>query len=182
MAQLKCPNCGRDFVRRVSRSGVLEVLLSYFYVYPFKCQLCGERFRHRELGVRYIRVDQDRREYERIEMKFPVSFFGQDIKGEGIVINVSMGGCTLQTPAEVETGALLNVSLQISKDVPPVIVDAGAVRNVRNGIIGVEFLLWQQSERERLQLFVRGLLIGRGVDLDPVPDPPSGSARGSQKI
>jgi len=72
--------------------------------------------------------------------------------------------------------------LQISKDVPPVIVDAGAVRNVRNGIIGVEFLLWQQSERERLQLFVRGLLIGRGVDLDPVADPPSGSSRGSQKI
>ncbi len=171
MAQLKCPNCSREFVRRVSRSGVVEVLLSYFYVYAFKCQLCGERFRHREPGVRYIRVDGDRRDYERIEMKFPVSFFGQDIKGEGIVITVSMGGCTLQTQAKLEVGAILNLSLQISKDVPPVIVDAGAVRNVRDGIIGVEFLLWQQSERERLQLFVRGLLIGRGVDLDPLDSP-----------
>src|SRR4029078_10151660 len=101
MAQLKCPNCGRDFVRRVSRSGVLEVLLSYFYVYPFKCQLCGERFRHRELGESYIRGNQDRREYECIEMKCPVSVFGQVIKGEGIFINVSMCVCTLQTPAEV---------------------------------------------------------------------------------
>jgi len=113
-------------------------------------------------------MDGDRRDYERIEMKFPVSFFGQDIKGEGIVFSVSMGGCTMQTQAQVEIGAILNLSLQISKDVPPVIVDAGAVRNVRDGIIGVEFLLWQQSERERLQLFVRGLLIGRGVDLDPL--------------
>jgi hypothetical protein len=83
-----------------------------------------------------------------------------------------MGGCTLQTQTKVETGAILNLSLQISKDVPPVIVDAGVVRNVRDGVIGVEFLLWQQSERERLQLFVRGLLIGRGVNLDPVDNHP----------
>jgi hypothetical protein len=168
MAQLKCPNCGREFVRRISRSGILEVLLSYFYIYPFKCQLCGERFRHREPGVRYVRIDQDRREYDRMEMNFPVSFFGQDIKGEGIVINVSMGGCTLQTEAELEAGAILNLSLQISKDVAPVIVDAGVVRNVRSATAGIEFLLWQQSERERLQLFIRGLLIGRGIEVDPL--------------
>src|SRR5262249_25618429 len=102
MAQLKWPNCGREFVRRVSRSGLLEVLLSYFYVYPFKCQLCGERFRQCEWGVRYVRVDEDRREYERMEISFPVSFFGQDISGEGIVIGLSMGGCTLQTQIKVE--------------------------------------------------------------------------------
>lgn len=172
MTQLKCPNCGREFVRRISRAGIVEVMLSYFYVYPFKCQLCGERFRRYQRGVRYVRIERDRREYDRVEMNFPVSFFGQDIKGEGIIINVSMGGCTLQTQAKVETGAILNLSLQISKDVPPVIVDAGVVRNVRDGVIGVEFLLWQQSERERLQLFVRGLLIGRGVDLDPLVNRP----------
>jgi len=45
MADLKCPNCARDFVRRVSRAGLSERLLSVFYVYPFKCQLCGYRFR-----------------------------------------------------------------------------------------------------------------------------------------
>ena len=172
MAQLKCPNCGREFVRRVSRSGILEVLLSYFYVYPFKCQLCGERFRHREWGVRYIRVETDRREYDRVEMNFPVSFFGQDIKGEGIVINVSMGGCSVRTDAKVETGAIINLSLYISKDVPPVVIDAAMVRNARAGTIGLEFLLWQQSERERLQQFVRGLLIGRGVELEPLVSRP----------
>jgi len=172
MAQLKCPNCGRDFVRRISRSGIVEVMLSYFYVYPFKCQLCGERFRRYQRDVRYVRIERDRREYDRVEISFPVSFFGQDISGEGIVISVSMGGCTLQTQAKVETGAILNLSLQISKDVAPVVVDAGTVRNVQGGTVGVEFLLWQQSERERLQLFVRGLLIGRGVDLDPVASHP----------
>ena len=50
MADLKCPNCARDFVRRVSRTGVVERLLSVFYVYPFKCQLCGYRFRFFQWG------------------------------------------------------------------------------------------------------------------------------------
>ncbi|HEX5608366.1 MAG TPA: PilZ domain-containing protein [Candidatus Binatia bacterium] len=168
MAQLKCPNCGREFVRRVSRSGFLEILLSYFYIYPFKCQLCGERFRHCQRGVRYVRIEKDRREYDRMEISFPVTFFGQDISGEGTVINVSMGGCTLRTHTKLETGAILNLSLQISKDVPAVVVEAGVVRGMRAEIAGIEFLLWQQSERERLQLFVRGLLIGRGIDLDPL--------------
>ena len=85
MAQLKCPNCGREFVRRVSRAGPLELFLSYFYVYPFKCQLCGDRFRLFQWGVRYVRVEEDRREYDRMEMNFPVSFYGQDVAGEGNV-------------------------------------------------------------------------------------------------
>ena len=38
--------------------------MSLFYVYPFKCQLCGERFRSFQRGVRYIRVEEDRREYD----------------------------------------------------------------------------------------------------------------------
>ena len=172
MAQLKCPNCGREFVRRVSRASMGEVLLSYFYVYPFKCQLCGERFRLFQWGVRYVRVEEDRREYDRMEMNFPVSFYGQDVSGEGNVVNVSMGGCSFRTSTKIETSAILKLSLQISKDVLPVVVDAAMVRNARAGTVGVEFLLWQPGERERLQLFVRGLLIGQGIDLDPLVSRP----------
>jgi hypothetical protein len=67
---------------------------------------------------------------------------------------------------------ILKMGLQISKDIAPVTVDAAVVRNVRSGAVGVEFLQWQKSERERLQLFIRGLLIGRGVDLNPLTGPP----------
>lgn len=172
MAQLKCSNCGREFVRRVSRTGPLEILLSYFYVYPFKCQLCGDRFRLFQWGVRYVRVEEDRREYDRMEMNFPVSFYGRDVSGEGIVVNVSMGGCSFRTRTKIESGTILKLSLQISQNVPPVIVDAAMVRNMKAGTVGVEFVLWQQSERERLQLFVRGLLIGRGIDLEPLVSRP----------
>jgi PilZ domain-containing protein len=172
MAQLKCPNCGRDFVRRVSRIGLLEVALSYFYIYPFKCQLCAKRFRLFQWGVRYVRVEKDRREYDRIEINFPLAFFGQDVSGDGGVLNISMGGCSFRTRSKIESGTILNLSLKISRDVPPVIVDGAIVRNVRAGIVRVEFRQWQQSERERLQLFVRGLLIGQGIDVEPLVSRP----------
>jgi hypothetical protein len=61
--------------------------------------------------------------------------------------------------------------LQISSEVPPVIVDAAIVRNVRSGSVGVEFIQWQHRERERLQLFIRGHLIGRGVELNSFASP-----------
>ena len=90
----------------------------------------------------------------------------------GLAFIVYISPFVLVEAAKIESGAILNLSLQISKDVPPVIVDAAMVRNVGSSSVGVEFLLWQQSERERLQLFVRGLLIGQGIDLEPLSTGP----------
>lgn len=161
MAELKCPNCSRDFVRRVSRIGLAEKLLSLFYVYPFKCQLCGERFRAAQRGVRYVRVEEDRREYDRMEMKFPLTFTSPEGSGEGVMLNFSMGGCSFSTSTVVPIGTVLKLQLKISSTIAPVNIEAALVRNVGSGRVGVEFLRWQESERERLQLFVRGMLIGR---------------------
>jgi hypothetical protein len=103
-----------------------------------------------------------------MEMRFPIAFSGQNISGEGMLLNVSMGGCSFSTEADLAIGMIVKLELQISVAVRPVVVDAGVVRNVRAGTVGVEFLRWQHSERERLQLFVRGLLIDRGAELEPL--------------
>jgi PilZ domain len=161
MADIKCPSCARNFVRRAPRAGLTERFLSLFYCYPFKCQLCGERFREFQWGVRYTRVEEDRREYDRMEIEFPVHFTGGKVNGDGVLLNVSMGGCRFKTNANLELGLILRLELRISADLPPVGVDA-VVRNLSTGSVGVEFLRWQESERERFQLFVRGMLIGRG--------------------
>jgi PilZ domain len=162
MADIKCPNCARDFVRRVPRAGLIEVFLSPFYFYPFKCQLCGERFREFQWGVRYTRVEEDRREYDRMEIDFPIHFAGENIAGDGVLLNTSMGGCRFKNNANLGLGMILRIDLEVSADLPPVVVDAAVVRNLSTGSAGVEFLRWRESERERFQLFVRGMLIGRG--------------------
>jgi hypothetical protein len=144
-----------------------EILLSLFYVYPFKCQLCGHRFRSLQRGVRYVRVEEDRREYDRMEINFPVTFGGEKVSGEGMLLNISMDGCTFTTTADLGIGMMVKLALQISGSVPPVMVDAALVRNAHPGSAGVEFLRWQETERERLQHFIRGLLIGRGAESKP---------------
>jgi hypothetical protein len=169
MTNIKCPQCGRDFVRRVPRAGRVEILLSAFYVYPFRCQLCGHRFRSFQRGVRYVWVQEDRREYDRIEINFPVTFSGENVSGEGMLLNLSMGGCRFTTTADLGTGMIVKLALQIPGSVPPVIVDAAVVvvRKTDPGNASVEFLRWQEPERERLQHFIR-LLIGRGADSKPL--------------
>ena len=159
IARLKCPNCSREFVRQVAPASLKERLLESCYVYPFKCQVCG--FRFLEWGVRFIGVEEDGREYDRLSKSFPMGFRGDQIQGEGLVLNISMGGCSFYTTSELSKGAIIRLEVRISSDAAPVVVDAAAVRHIYHQTAGVEFIRWQQNERERLQLFVCGLLAGR---------------------
>ena len=129
--------------------------MSAFYVYPFRCQLCGHRFRSFQRGVRYVWVQEDRREYDRIEINFPVTFSGENVSGEGMLLNLSMGGCRFTTTADLGTGMIVKLALQIPGSVPPVIVDAAVVivRKTDPGNASVEFLRWQETERERFTTF-----------------------------
>ena len=119
MPQLKCPNCSREFVRRVARVGLKERVAGWFYVYPFRCQICGFRFRFLQWGVRYLHVDEDRREYDRMAMNFPVLFRGDQFDGDGNVLDISMGGCSFTTASKLAVGAIMRLELKISKDTVP---------------------------------------------------------------
>ncbi len=163
MAALKCPICSKEYVARVARVGFAEEILSLFYIYPFKCQLCGCRFKALQWGVRYFLVEEDHREYERLPTTFPVSFEGEAVHGKGMACDISMSGLTFQPEAEVNhprEGSVLRMALQISNALEPVNVEA-VVRNVRQGHLGVEFLRFQPADKDRLQHFVRELLARR---------------------
>jgi hypothetical protein len=169
MTNIKCPHCGRDFVRRVSTAGVLEILRSVFYVYPFRCQLCDHRFLSFQRGVRYLRIKEDCREYDHMEINFPVTFSGGKVSGKGMLVNLSMSGCIFTTTADLATGMVMKLALQIYSSAPPIIVDAAVVvvRKTAPGTPSVEFLRWQETERARLRHFIRTLLFDRGVFFIP---------------
>ncbi len=158
---LICPKCSREFVKRVSRQGKLERFLSVFYVYPFRCQLCGYRFRFLQWGIRYHRIQEDRREYERLNVNFPLAVRGESVYAEGKLADVSLAGCTATLDTALGAGDLCTVSLYLSNDILPIRINAAVVRSVRSNSLGIEFLKFQDNDRERLQLFIRGLLVGR---------------------
>lgn len=156
-----CPRCSREYVTRVSRVGLGERLISLFYVYPFRCQLCGHRFKFLQWGVKYRRIEEDRREYERIAVNFPATFTAGSINDQGLIVDISMAGCTFHTEARLVEGNILRIGLQVSNEIPPVNVEAAVVRNIHSDRVGVEFLQFENGERERLQHFIRGLILDR---------------------
>ena len=98
-------------MRRASRIGALEQVLSLVYVYPFRCQLCRRRFRALQWGVRYTKQPEDTRQYKRQPMTFLVTFSGQQMRGEGVGTDISLGGCRLRTDAQLWKGTLLQVQV-----------------------------------------------------------------------
>jgi PilZ domain len=161
MSRPLCPRCSREYVRRVSRVGLGERLISLFYVYPFRCQLCGHRFKLLQRGVTYKRVEEDRREYERLPVNFPATFTAGGVNGQGLVVDISIAGCSFHTQAQLAEGNILRMVLQVPNETHPVNLQAAIVRSIRSGRAGVEFLEFENGERERLQHFIRGLILDR---------------------
>jgi hypothetical protein len=58
-------------------------------------------------------------------------------------------------------GNILHMRLDVPEETSPVRVEAVIIRSLRAGRVGVEFVQFENGERERLQRFIRGLIIGR---------------------
>ena len=158
MKQILCPKCGKDFVRRTLRKGAHEYLLSAVYVYPYRCQLCAHRFLRLEPGKRYNESTVDKRQYERIEAKFPATFVGDKASGAGTVSRLSLGGCELESPHRLMEGMMFNVRLQPPGLNPAINVETAIVRSVRPPLAGLEFLRSNPAEQFRLIQYIAGLL------------------------
>ena len=155
MTNPSCPKCSGKYVIPVRSGAIKERVLSLLYTYLFRCQLSGYHFRFIHWGVKYLRVHEDYREYERLPTNSPVAFAGDGVDDKGSMADISMGGCTIQANTQLEKGDIVHMSLHISNELPPVTVDAAVVRNVSLSRVGLEFLKFRQTERERLQLFIR---------------------------
>ena len=151
MESPSCPNCNKDFVRRAHRQGPAEVLFSLFYLYPFRCQLCTQRFLALQWGYRYKRYTPDRREYLRIPVRVHAAFLGEASRGEGTAADLSMRGCALATDTRPAQGEVLRLKLDLQNGRPETIeVEAAVVRNVVGRQYGLEFLRIHSQEKEQL--------------------------------
>jgi len=164
--EVRCPRCGKDFVRRVRREGLAEIVASAAYLYPFACQLCAHRFRAWQWGVRYTKQPLDRRQYERINVNFPMAFATDTGQGNGTTLDISMGGCAFKTEPAPPLGSIVQLQLHAPGLERPLVVDAAVVRSVRSVYVGTEFLRLRSEEQYRLTQFVAGMLIARRIKDD----------------
>src|SRR5438094_10425456 len=103
-ALLQCPQCGKESVLRTPCFSPVERLVSLLFVSPFRCQDCSLRFLAFRLGRRYPAHLIDRREHKRIPVRLFLSFSGGRVRGEGKVLDISMGGCIIKSTTLVKPG------------------------------------------------------------------------------
>ena len=168
MSLPRCPECHENYVRRVRREGLIAHLLSWFYLYPFRCQLCATRFRARQVGVKYVRIDEDRRAYERIPVSYGAILSVEREHSEGVVKDISLAGCSVDTRTPLAPGTILQLGIQPPGHRSGITIDAAVVRTSRVGSIGMEFIRFKHDQRDRLKDLVRSLHFGNTA---PAPLP-----------
>jgi hypothetical protein len=70
---------------------------------------------------------------------------------EGIIVDLSAGGCRIETRARIQPPSYLQLILTASAESLPISIDLAMVRWVKDGQVGVSFLSLQAEQRERLQ-------------------------------
>jgi len=81
---------------------------------------------------------------------------------EGIIVDLSSGGCRIETRARIQPPSYLQLILTASAESLPISIDLAMVRWVKEGQVGVRFLSLQAEHQERL----RWLLASEGHALD----------------
>jgi hypothetical protein len=148
--EVKCRNCGSSHAKRVTRVWPVEHALSLAYVYPFQCQICGERFRASQWGIRYERKPEDRRVYERLPFKCHVRLTGNALLTEGWTTDLAIGGCRMESNIGVAVRRIVSLEFDLAGE-SGLRVDRAIVRSAHKSILGIEFLDMLPNSRARLK-------------------------------
>jgi hypothetical protein len=164
MRELHCSICGSAFVRVTYQEGRVERLLSRINVFPFRCQLCTNRFRAFYSGARHSTQAFDRRQYTRL----PASIEAQVLDPNqpavtNRITDISMDGCTLQTTGFAK-GAFIELVLKPAVEEEAIYIETAMVCSVRPSSMGIRFLEIPPKQYRRLAQVVLGLLVGQGLD------------------
>ncbi len=149
-----CPICHKDTVLRTPPRTLSESILAAFRITPFRCQDC--QFRFLKFTLRGLSNDAaiDRRKHFRIPVRLYLSFSGGRIRGEGHVVDLSVGGCMIQSDAHVKVDDIFYLEISLPEQSTPVEV-AAIVRSVGARGIAFQFLRKSQDNR-RLVAFIQG--------------------------
>ena len=96
---------------------------------------------------------------QRKSLRFPVKFRSSFssigiVGGEGSVVDLSIRGCRIESPIDVQPGASLEVRIEAREHEPPIQIQAAIVRWSRGREFGLEFEVITPTEWTHLRDFV----------------------------
>lgn len=84
----------------------------------------------------------------------PTLSFDGDVEGEGVVLNLSPGGCKIGSEAGVKVGDAMSLIILLPGETCPTAVDLALVRWGKGLYFGVEFVSMGNVEQDRLRQFL----------------------------
>ncbi len=161
MRELHCPNCGTAFVRVTYHEGPVESVLHRFNVFPFRCQLCTNRFRAFSSGARMSTQAFDRRQFKRLTSSIEACVLDdKQLPFTNRITDISMDGCTLLATG-MSKGAFLELVLKPTSEDEEIRIETAMVCSVRPTSVGIRFLEVTDTDKRRLSHVVLGLLVGQ---------------------
>lgn len=103
----------------------------------------------------------DRRMTPRLRVQFRTTFSASSkLEGTGIMLDLSTGGCRIESPVTVEPGVSLELRI-FAPDVEwPLMVEAASVQWVSGQTFGLAFFRITESEHKRLEQVIVDLMNG----------------------
>lgn len=103
-------------------------------------------------------VPTNRRKVPRFRVQFRSSFVTDyTVEGEGTVIDLSIGGCRVETETMVSAGSYLELRIHVSGVDEPVRIERALVPWARGREFGVGFIRIPTEEQKRLSQIVQEL-------------------------
>jgi PilZ domain len=103
----------------------------------------------------------DRRATPRLHVQFRTTFSATSTReGTGIILDLSRGGCRIESPVTVEPGGLLELRIYAPDIEWPLMIEAASVQWVSGQTFGLAFFRVTETEHQRLGELISELMAG----------------------
>ena len=103
----------------------------------------------------------DRRATPRLRVQFRTTFSNSTKKeGMGVMLDLSSGGCRVESPVSVEPGLLLELRIYAPDIEWPLMIEAASVQWVSGQTFGLAFFRITETEQQRLGQVIKDLMEG----------------------
>ena len=156
---VRCPRCGGQSVRRSSRVGAFERLISIIYVYPFRCPRCTHRFRALNWGHRYPHPKGERRDNERVMVRLPARLTAGTETAAAETTDLSVSGCAVRTDARFPPGTEVRFTVQLGAAGRSVEIAEAVVRASHEGRVSLQFVHVGVDEQRQLAEYINAVAL-----------------------
>jgi len=106
----------------------------------------------------------DRRATPRLRVQFRTTFSGSTkLEGTGVMLDLSTGGCRIESPVILEPGVSLKLSISVPDFDWPLMIEAASVQWVSGQTFGLAFFRIRDAEHQRLEQVIGALMEGEST-------------------